>query len=212
MCWRSNFRHRAQPQAFSAIMPGLGFLRDVCTTPFLVHWQISDGWATSPQLPGVRIPGPPLWASRPWRRPLSSYGMDGTGTALHQRGGFVFPPDVPAPCPATGRGHGGLRTLPPVKTVAFRCQAAHQRRRLLLPMVVEGALFSVGDGHFAQGDGEVCVTAVEMGATVAVRFRVLKRRRPCVPCGRRVSPTTVIRPAPMGRSKTLRGHHGIAPS
>ena len=46
--------------------------------------------------------------------------------------------------------------------------------RLLLPVAVEGALFSVGDGHFAQGDGEVCVTAVEMGATVAVRFRLLK--------------------------------------
>jgi formamidase len=46
--------------------------------------------------------------------------------------------------------------------------------KLLLPVAVEGALFSVGDGHFAQGDGEVCVTAVEMGATAAVRFRVLK--------------------------------------
>jgi formamidase len=44
----------------------------------------------------------------------------------------------------------------------------------LLPVSVSGALFSVGDGHFAQGDGEVCVTAVEIGATVAVRFRVLK--------------------------------------
>ena len=41
-------------------------------------------------------------------------------------------------------------------------------------MGVEGALFSTGDGHFAQGDGEVCVTAVEMGATAVVRFRVLK--------------------------------------
>jgi formamidase len=36
----------------------------------------------------------------------------------------------------------------------------------MLPVAVEGALFSVGDGHFAQGDGEVCITAVEMGATV----------------------------------------------
>jgi formamidase len=44
--------------------------------------------------------------------------------------------------------------------------------RLLLPVAVEGALFSTGDGHFAQGDGEVCVTAVEMGATCVVRFRV----------------------------------------
>ena len=33
-------------------------------------------------------------------------------------------------------------------------------------------LFSTGDGHFAQGDGEVCVTAVEMGATCVVRFRL----------------------------------------
>ena len=39
---------------------------------------------------------------------------------------------------------------------------------------MDGALFSTGDGHFAQGDGEVCVTAVEMGATCVVRFRVHK--------------------------------------
>ncbi len=49
-----------QPTAFSAIMPGLGFLRDVMTEPFLVHWQIKDNWATSAQLPGVRIPGAPF--------------------------------------------------------------------------------------------------------------------------------------------------------
>src|SRR2546426_6256142 len=33
---------------------------------------------------------------------------------------------------------------------------------LLLPVWVDGALFSVGDAHAAQGDGEVCVTAGEM--------------------------------------------------
>ena len=42
--------------------------------------------------------------------------------------------------------------------------------RLYLPVWVEGALFSVGDGHGAQGDGEVCVTAVEMAARVTLRF------------------------------------------
>ena len=46
--------------AFSAIMPGLGFLRDVMTTPFLVHWTLADGWATSEQLPGIRVPGAPF--------------------------------------------------------------------------------------------------------------------------------------------------------
>ena len=49
-----------QPTAFSAIVPGLGFLRDVMTTPFLVHWKIRDGCATSAELPGVRIPGAPF--------------------------------------------------------------------------------------------------------------------------------------------------------
>ena len=47
---------RPEPWGFSAIMPGLGFLRDVMTTPFLVHWTLAGGWATSPQLPGVRVP------------------------------------------------------------------------------------------------------------------------------------------------------------
>lgn len=32
---------------------------------------------------------------------------------------------------------------------------------LFLPVAVPGALFSVGDGHAAQGDGEVCGTAIE---------------------------------------------------
>jgi acetamidase/formamidase len=41
---------------------------------------------------------------------------------------------------------------------------------LYLPVSVPGALFSVGDGHGAQGDGEVCVTAVEMAAEVTLRF------------------------------------------
>ena len=50
----------AEPTAFSAIMPGLGFLRDLMTEPFLVHWSISDGWATSAQIPGVRVPGAPF--------------------------------------------------------------------------------------------------------------------------------------------------------
>jgi acetamidase/formamidase len=32
---------------------------------------------------------------------------------------------------------------------------------LYLPVFVEGGLFSCGDGHAAQGDGEVCITAIE---------------------------------------------------
>ena len=43
---------------------------------------------------------------------------------------------------------------------------------LYLPVEVDGGLFSVGDAHAAQGDGEVCVSAIEMSATVSLRFSV----------------------------------------
>jgi formamidase len=42
------------------------------------------------------------------------------------------------------------------------------------PAFVEGALFSLGDAHFAQGDGEVCGTAIEMRAKARLRFYVVK--------------------------------------
>jgi acetamidase/formamidase len=43
---------------------------------------------------------------------------------------------------------------------------------LFLPVGVEGALFSAGDGHAAQGDGEVCGSAIETGMEIAVRLGV----------------------------------------
>jgi formamidase len=165
-----------QPTAFSAIVPGLGFLRDVMTEPFLVHWQISDNWATSAQLPGVRIPGAPFMgvsAVAPSAEQLVAW------TAREQRvidrGGFAFPPDPAGAVPAGPCGLAGLRTLPPRENGGnFDVKQLTKGAKLYLPVLKEGGLFSTGDGHFAQGDGEVCVTAVEMGATAVVRFRVHK--------------------------------------
>lgn len=48
--------------------------------------------------------------------------------------------------------------------------------RLYLPVLVEGALFSCGDGHAAQGDGEVCITAIETSMTTTLRFTLHKGR------------------------------------
>jgi amidase len=45
---------------------------------------------------------------------------------------------------------------------------------LYLPVQVPGALFSVGDTHAAQGDGEVCGTAIESPMSVALRFDLVK--------------------------------------
>jgi formamidase len=167
----------AQPHAFTAIVPGLGFLRDVFTTPFLVHWTIQDGWATSRELPRVRIPGAPFMGVSglaPSEAQVRTWAA--REKALLDRGGLVFPPDAGGAVPTRGpAATEGLRTVPPRENGGnFDVKQLTKGSKLWLPVSVKGALFSTGDGHFAQGDGEVCVTAVEMGATVAVRFRVLK--------------------------------------
>jgi acetamidase/formamidase len=46
--------------------------------------------------------------------------------------------------------------------------------KLFLPVQTEGALFSAGDPHAAQGDGESGGTGIEINATATLRFRVLK--------------------------------------
>jgi acetamidase/formamidase len=43
---------------------------------------------------------------------------------------------------------------------------------LYLPIFTDGALFSVGDGHGAQGDGEVCVSAIETGLVGTFRLTI----------------------------------------
>jgi acetamidase/formamidase len=48
---------------------------------------------------------------------------------------------------------------------------------MLFPVAVEGALLSLGDGHAAQGDGEVCGTAIETTAVATLRVTV-ERDRP----------------------------------
>lgn len=46
--------------------------------------------------------------------------------------------------------------------------------KLYLPVWVEGALFSIGDTHAAQGDGEVCGTAIEASMETTIRFTLHK--------------------------------------
>lgn len=53
--------------------------------------------------------------------------------------------------------------------------------RLVLPVEVPGALLSLGDTHAAQGDGEVCGTAIETGAQVTVRVGLEKGTAPAFP-------------------------------
>jgi acetamidase/formamidase len=72
---------------------------------------------------------------------------------------------------------GELPTMPPRRTGGnFDIRQLVAGSTLYLPVEVDGALFSVGDAHAAQGDGEVCVSAIEMSATVSLRFELCKDR------------------------------------
>jgi acetamidase/formamidase len=55
------------------------------------------------------------------------------------------------------------------------CRDVMTGTTLRLPVFVPGALFSCGDGHAAQGDGEVCVTAIECEMTGRLRLDLEKR-------------------------------------
>jgi acetamidase/formamidase len=48
--------------------------------------------------------------------------------------------------------------------------------RLYLPVYNHGALFSCGDGHAAQGDGEVCINGIECPLDVTLRFQLHKNQ------------------------------------
>ncbi len=72
---------------------------------------------------------------------------------------------------------GSFRTRPPGSfggnlDVRELCAGA----RLYLPVFNSGALFSCGDGHAAQGDGEVCINGIECPLDVTLRFHLHKHQ------------------------------------
>ena len=77
---------------------------------------------------------------------------------------------------------------------------------LYLPVEVEGALFSVGDTHAAQGDGEVCGTAIESPMDVVLTLDVVK--------GANLKTPRFTTPGPVTRHLDAKGYEvttGIGP-
>src|SRR5439155_3199066 len=100
---------------WTRFVPGLGFLCDLFVAPYLVHWNLESDWATSPSLPGVRIPSSAFMGTaglapshdqlRVWTRREAE---------LADRGGLVFLPDAGSAVPADEPiASHGLRTIPP---------------------------------------------------------------------------------------------------
>jgi formamidase len=168
-----------KPAAFgyTVEVPGFGFLRDAFPEPYIAKWAIKDRFAESADLPGVRIPDGSfvgvigIAPSKELRETIRR-----REASLLGRGGMVLPPErqgaVPAAEPIASEA---LRTIPPRENGGnLDIKQLSKGARLLLPVFVDGALFSVGDAHFAQGDGEACGTAIEMAGAILVRFALHK--------------------------------------
>jgi len=170
---------KIEPQSFgyTFIIPGFGILRDYFLKPFLVKWDIDGNFAISRDIPGVRIPGAAFMGVM---GVAPSHAMIERIAAreaeLLTRGGMVFPPSPQAAVPASGPAAlEGLRTIPPRENGGNTdIKQMTEGTTIYYPVYTAGALFSAGDAHFAQGDGESCGTAIEMGATLTVRFNLLK--------------------------------------
>jgi acetamidase/formamidase len=86
----------------------------------------------------------------------------------------------------------GLHSIVPPRRVGGNMDVRDlsQGTELFLPVEVPGALFSVGDTHAAQGDGEVCGTAIESPMRVALKFELLKHTPLTFPRFRTPGPVT----------------------
>jgi formamidase len=170
---------RIEPDGFgtTAVIPGFGLLGDLFDEPYLVRWQVEDGVARSAEMPGIAIRGRPFLgcvALAPSRELFAEAAR--RERALADRGSFVLGPQprsaVPAQEPYASQA---LRTIPPRENGGnLDVAQVREGSRLLLPVHVPGAMLSVGDLHFAQGEGEVCGTAIEIAGTVTLEVSLRK--------------------------------------
>jgi acetamidase/formamidase len=103
--------------------------------------------------------------------------------------------------------HGNHSVVPPRRVggnLDIRDLAAGAE--LYLPIEVAGALFSVGDTHAAQGDGEVCGTAIESPMNVVLSFDLIR--------GANLKTPRFTTPGPVARHLDVKGYEvttGIGP-
>src|SRR6202030_2034140 len=124
---------------WTSVIPGLGFLKERFSEPYLFHWTLKDEVTTS--LAPAVVP----------LRPFCGV----MGVAQAEDGEFRTRP------PGNFGGNMDVREL---------CSG----EKLYLAVLNTDALFSAGDAHAAQGDGEVCINGIECPANVTLRFHVHK--------------------------------------
>ena len=102
-------------------------------------------------------------------------------TRLHDSGGAVMNPDPDEAEPAMLCGPTGTKPSECLRTIPPREHGGNMDIRYIttgttvyLPCFVDGCGLAVGDFHYAQGDGEVAGTAIEMGGRMTVTTRIVE--------------------------------------
>ena len=165
---------------YTVIVPGFGFLRDEYTEPYLVNWKASRTHAVSDQMPGIAVPYEAFMGSvgvLPGEAEVAAWKKREADLAA--AGGVALPPEPTGALPAAVCGPEGshkddcLRTIPPRENGGnMDVQQMQVGTTLLVPCFIDGCGLFVGDVHYAQGDGEVSGTAIEMGAVVTVTTEI----------------------------------------
>ena len=165
---------------YTVIAPGFGFLRDVFPDPYIVNWRLTRVGAVSDGMPGITVPYEAFPGSigvlpgepeiKKWKAREADLAAAG-GVALGPSPGGAKPSAV---CGQTGTNKDDcLRTIPPRENGGnMDVQQQQIGTKILFPCFIDGCGLFVGDVHYAQGDGEVSGTAIEMGSVVTVRVRI----------------------------------------
>jgi formamidase len=147
-----------------------------------VAWRLDDDFAVSDDLPGIKIPNrsfPGVVTTMPDRESLAK--MLAREKALLEAGGTVSPPITDFASPASVCGPDGIAPNECLRTIPPREHGGNLDIRYLktgvtiyLPCYIDGCGLAVGDLHYAQGDGEISGTAVEMSADLWGKAEIIK--------------------------------------
>ena len=166
---------------FGRINPTLGPIEidgaepgDALRITFLGFQNCGWGWTAN-------IPGFGLLADQFKEPALHIWKYDSSLSQPAMFGGLAAVPLKPF-CGTIGvaPAEAGLHSVVPPRQVGGNMDIRDLSigTELFLPIEVKGALFSIGDPHAAQGDGEVCGTAIESQHKVTLEARPCERRQP----------------------------------
>ena len=173
------------PVGWTSASP-FGFAGDaVGSESRFVVWRLNDRYAESDAIPGVKIPNasfPGVIVTLPGPGLLDDV-LD-REARLAEAGGAVFLPDTELAEPTSLCGEEGSRSGECLRTIPPRENGGNMDIRYLkegvtvyLPCYVDGCGLAIGDFHYAQGDGEVSGTAIEMDADITVTTRIVRDTR-----------------------------------